>query len=145
MMTEADPSGVAPPIAICIDPARVHHVWPLVAHLIRAAMRKGRLSELDDVERGVRAGRMLLWVAADTRAIWAAAVTELHVVNGEKLCTIVACGGRERARWLPLKAELEAFARAEGCRAVRIHGRRGWAREFPDYRLTRIMLEKEIA
>jgi hypothetical protein len=130
---------------ICIDPAHVARVWPLVSHLIRAAMRKGRISEFADVEAAVLGGVQLLWVAADTGAIWAAAVTQLAWANGEKLCTIVACGGRERARWLPLKAELEAFAKAEGCAAIRIHGRRGWAREFPDYRLTRILLEKEIA
>jgi len=129
---------------ICIDPAHVERVWPLVSHLIRAAMRKGRISEFADVERAVLDGLQLLWVAADARAIWAAAVTQLTYANGEKLCTIVACGGRERARWLPLKAELESFAKAEGCAAIRIHGRRGWAREFPDYRLTRILLEKEF-
>jgi hypothetical protein len=129
---------------ICIDPAHVDRVWPLVAHLIRAAMRKGRISEFADVERAVLDGAHLLWVAADRQAIWAAAVTQLTRANGEKFCTIVACGGRERARWLPLKAQLETFAKAEGCAAIRIHGRRGWAREFPDYRLTRILLEKEL-
>jgi hypothetical protein len=130
---------------ICIDPAHIERVWPLVAHLIRAAMRKGRISEFADVERAVLAGSQLLWVAADRTAIWAAAVTQLATANGERFCTIVACGGRERARWLPLKAELEKFAKAEGCAAIRIHGRRGWAREFPDYRLTRILLEKELS
>jgi hypothetical protein len=130
---------------ICIDPAHVSRVWPLVAHLIRAAMRKGRISEFADVEEAVLAGTQLLWVAADRQAIWAAAVTQLSRANGETFCTIVACGGRERARWLPLKAELEKFAKAEGCAAIRIHGRRGWAREFPDYRLTRILLEKDLA
>jgi hypothetical protein len=129
---------------ICIDPAHVERVWPLVSHLIRAAMRKGRISEFADVERAVLDGLQLLWVAADTSAIWAAAVTQLGYANGEKFCTIVACGGRERARWLPLKGELETFAKAEGCAAIRIHGRRGWAREFPDYRLTRILLEKQL-
>jgi hypothetical protein len=129
---------------ICIDPAHVERVWPLVSHLISAAMRKGRISVFADVERAVLGGTQLLWVAADRQAIWAAAVTALGRHNGEKFCTIVACGGRERARWLPLKAELEAFAKAEGCAAIRIHGRRGWAREFPDYRLTRILLEKDL-
>jgi hypothetical protein len=107
-------------------------------------MRKGRISEFADVERAVLDGAQLLWVAADRQAIWAAAVTQLSHANGEKFCTIVACGGRERARWLPLKAALETFAEAEGCAAIRIHGRRGWARELPDYRLTRILLEKEL-
>jgi hypothetical protein len=141
---EKEPAEPDPIQCICIDPAHVERVWPLVSHLIRAAMRKGRISEFADVERAVRDGLQLLWVAADRQAIWAAAVTQLSSANGEKFCTIVACGGRARARWLPLKAELETFAKAEGCAAIRIHGRRGWAREFPDYRLTRILLEKEL-
>jgi hypothetical protein len=135
------PSGLR---LICVAPEQVARVWPLVAHLIRAAMDRGRISAFADVERGVLGGAMLLWIAADTRAIAAAAVTVISSLNGERLCTIVACGGRERMRWLPLRHELEAFARAEGCRAIRIWGRRGWARECPDYRLTRILLEKEL-
>src|SRR5260221_14224181 len=78
---------------ICIDPAYVSRVWPLVSHLIRAAMRKGRISEFADVEAAVLDGAQLLWVAADRQAIWAAAVTQLAYANGEKFCTIVACGG----------------------------------------------------
>jgi hypothetical protein len=107
-------------------------------------MRRGRLSDVAAVERAVLAGIQLLWVATDTRAIYAAAVTSLDRINGETLCTIVACGGRDRARWLPLIAVLEDFARAEGCRAIRILGRRGWARALPDYRITRIVLEKPL-
>jgi hypothetical protein len=141
---EKEPAEPDPVQCICIDPNKVELVWPLVSHLIRAAMRKGRISEFADVERAVLDGLQLLWVAADTSAIWAAAVTQLSYANGEKFCTIVACGGRERARWLPLKAELETFAKAAGCAAIRIHGRRGWAREFPDYGLTRILLETEL-
>jgi hypothetical protein len=129
---------------ICIDPAHVERVWPMVSDLIRAAMRKGRISEFADVERAVLDGAQLLWVAADARAIWAAAVTALGYANGEKLCTIVACGGCERARWLPLKAELENFAKTEGCVAIRMHGRRGWVRALPDYRATRVLLEKNL-
>jgi hypothetical protein len=119
-------------------------VWPLVSHLIRAAMRKGRISDFADVERAVLEGEALLWVVADPRTLWAAAVTQLGYVAGEKLCTIVACGGRERGRWLALKSALEAYAKAEGCAAIRIFGRRGWARALPDYRLSRVLLEKSL-
>ena len=107
-------------------------------------MRKGGVSDFADVERAVLSGAHLLWLAADATTIYAAAVTALATVNGERHCTIVACGGRARERWLPLIATLEAFARAEGCRAIRILGRRGWARLLPDYTTTRILLEKPV-
>jgi hypothetical protein len=118
-------------------------------------MRRGRLSDFADVERAVLSGTHLLWLVAPSHpspasgggeggGIYAAAVTALATVNHERLCTIVACGGRARARWLPLIATLEAFARAEGCRAIRILGRRGWARLLPDYATTRVLLEKHL-
>jgi hypothetical protein len=119
-------------------------LWPFARPVIAAAMRRGGISDFSAVERNVLSGGALLWLAWDGREIVAAAVTELTLVHGRKLCTIVACGGRERRRWLHLIAELETFARREGCQAVRICGRRGWLRELPHYRATRVILEKEL-
>jgi hypothetical protein len=59
-------------------------------------MEKGRLSSYADVERAVLASAALLWIAWNGEKIKAAAVTELGVANGEKFCTVVACGGHER-------------------------------------------------
>jgi hypothetical protein len=139
---------------ICIDPARVHEFWPHVSPLIAAAMERGRISDLADVERAVLAGRALVWIAVarlkgerhkgNGAAIKAAAVTQLSAVNGARFCTIVACGGRDRGEWLPLLAGLEHYARAETCKAMRIFGRRGWERLLPDYKAARVLLEKEL-
>lgn len=129
---------------VCIDPAQVAKIWPLVSHLIREAMRKGG-GDFEDIERAVLSGERLLWVAADEEQIWASAVTGLHVEKGRKICCIWACGGRERERWLPLKGKIENFAKIEGCESVKIYGRRGWAKEFPDYRLLQIVLEKKLS
>jgi len=107
-------------------------------------MEKGRLSSYADVEHAVRNGSALLWLAWNGEKIKAAAVTELGIANGEKFCTIVACGGHERAQWLPLIAGLEAYGRTQGCAAMRIYGRRGWRKLLPDYRTTRVLLEKEL-
>jgi hypothetical protein len=129
---------------ICIDPAQAHEFWPHAASLIKAAMEKGRLSSYAEVEHAVRNGNALLWLAWDGEKIKAAAVTELTHANGEKFCTIVACGGRDRSQWLPLLADLEAYGRTQGCNAMRIYGRRGWRKLLPDYRTTRVLLEKEL-
>src|SRR5689334_20593328 len=93
---EAPLHGV--PTLVCVDPARVHDVWPHVAALIAAAMRRSGLGELADVARSVGDGAALLWLAWDGERILAAAVTELHLIDGEKLCTILACGGTGFAR-----------------------------------------------
>jgi len=153
---------------ICIDPAQVHQFWPYVAPFIAAAMRRGRISDFAGVAGAVHAGRSLVWIALtredgrerpdgtredgrerpdrNRARIKAAAVTELGNANGERFCTIVACGatGHDRAEWLPLLAGLEDYARAERCTAMRIWGRRGWERLLPDYKPTRVILEKEL-
>ena len=92
----------------------------------------------------LHSGLALLWLAWDGERIEAAAVTQLDVANGQKFCTIVACGGRGLKDWRSLISALERFARDEGCVSVRINGRRGWARVLPDYRLHSIVLEKEL-
>jgi hypothetical protein len=130
----------------CIPPDSVHLVWPRVAGLIEAAMRRGDLSSFAAVAAAVSAGRAQLWVACNSEGseIAAATVTELHQPQRRKYCVIVACGGYDMTRWLHLLAPIEDWARAEGCDAMRIMGRKGWARVLPDYNVNRIVLEKEI-
>src|SRR5215467_14883209 len=41
-------------------------------------------------------------------------------------------------------AGLEAYGRREGCAAMRIYGRRGWRKLLPEYRTTRVLLEKPL-
>jgi hypothetical protein len=138
----ADDGGLS---LACVDPARVSQIWPHVHRLIWEAMRRGGVSSFAPVEASVLAGRALLWLATEGATIHAAAVTELQQTEWRKVCVLVACGGRDRARWLPLIAEIEGFARAEGCTAMRIVGRKGWERALANYRTKRIVLEKELA
>jgi hypothetical protein len=138
------PSPTGPAELVCVDPARVHEIWPHVAPLVARAMRRGGMGAFPDVERGVREGRALLWLAWDGKDILAAAVTQLDLVDGVKLCTIVACGGQGFARFGPLIRGLERYAEAEGCTRMRICGRKGWARLLPDYRIQRVIIEKEL-
>jgi hypothetical protein len=45
---------------------------------------------------------------------------------------------------LPLIAGIEDYAKAEGCRCVRIIGRRGWARVLPGYEQTFAIIDKRL-
>jgi hypothetical protein len=47
-------------------------------------------------------------------------------------------------RWIGLLERIEEFARAEGCEATRIIGRKGWARVLTSYQTKRIVLEKDL-
>lgn len=130
---------------VCVPPDKVKALWPVVGAFIQSAMERGRLTDVEAVTAALDKGALLLWVAWDGFAIQAAAVTELSQVNGERFCTIVACGGKDRHQWMPLLADLEQYARAESCKAMRIMGRKGWVRVLKDYSVTRVILEKELS
>jgi hypothetical protein len=129
---------------ICVDPKRVHDIWPHVAPLIHGAVTRTNLSHTLDIELDVLGGRSLLWLAWDGAAVKAAATTALLQTDVEKVCVITACSGDGMALWLPLLAQIERYARDEGCICVRIHGRKGWARVLDGYRIQHVILRKEL-
>jgi hypothetical protein len=165
-------SGTGPTL-LCVDPARVGEFWPHVRELIRQALLRADLDAFAPLEAAILNGSTytLLWLAWDGKHIAAAAVTELQITMRRKVCVILACGapsfakasegnrpssprlrrarglGRRslgEAGWLPLIAGIEKYALAEGCAAVRIIGRRGWARVLPHYREHRVILERKV-
>jgi GNAT superfamily N-acetyltransferase len=131
---------------ICVPPERAGEFLPLAARFIDAAMARGGLSDADGVHDDVRAGTSLLWLAVDAEArIVGAGVTKLMMSRGAKICFIVAWGCDDHARCAHLLAAIEDFARAEGCVAVRLEGRPGWARALRDhYRTKAVILEKVL-
>lgn len=127
-----------------VDPSMVKGVWPHAGPLIKSAMDRTALGNFGDVEREVLGGMQQLWLAWNGSAIEAAAVTRLVLIGNRKICILVACGGKGRKRWLPLIAGIEQFARDEGCRAVRIIGRKGWQRILADYRVNYVVMDREL-
>lgn len=130
---------------VCVDPERVHEIWPHVAPLLRAACIRTGLNAFADIESDILSGRSLLWIAWNGQAIEAAAATIL--INSEigRVCIITACGGSDMPRWLPLITEIENYARAEACTRVRIYGRNGWLRALDGYEQTHIIMDKELS
>lgn len=66
-------------------------------------------------------GRAQLW-----RGERSAMLTQL--VGGPEPFILIWLGGGDLRELLSLRPGAEAWARAQGARAARIHGRRGWAR-----------------
>ena len=107
--------------------------------MIRAAIERTGLSDFSDIEKDVLAGDQLLWLAISDH-IEAAATTHLS----RNVCTLTACSGHNRERWLPLFVRIEKYAKDEGCSAMRIYGRKGWERVLDGYRVQHVILEKDL-
>jgi hypothetical protein len=83
---------------VCVDPKRVHEIWPHVADLIRSAVKRTGISHTRDIETEILHGRGLLWIAWDGSAVKAAATTALIATDREKVCVLTACGGADMRR-----------------------------------------------
>ena len=129
---------------VCVDPERVHQIWPYARDLLKAACRRTELSAFADIEADILSGRSLLWLDWDGRAIEAAAATILINSETAQVCIITVCGGRGVARRLPLLGEIEAYAKREGCTRMRIFGRKGWLRVLDGYEQTHIIMDKDL-
>ena len=129
---------------VCVDPERVREVWPHVSDLLKAACYRTRLNAFVDIEADILAGRSLLWIAWNGSSVESAASTIL--INSEigKVCIITACGGSDMKRWLPLISEIETYAEREGCKRVRIYGRKGWLHVLDGYEEKHIIMDKEV-
>jgi hypothetical protein len=130
---------IASPDLICVDPKRIAEFWPHARQLIKTAIEKTGLSDFRDIEYDILSGDQLLWLAW-SGTIEAAATTQLS----RGVCTLTACAGHHRERWLPLFERIEAYAKNEGCSCVRIFGRRGWERVLNGYRVEHVILEKAM-
>lgn len=143
-MSSLTTDGAAEPQLLCVPPANVRQIWPHASPLIEKAMLRGGLNRFADIERDVLDGCALLWLASNGETIEAAAVTQLRQTEQRKVCILVACGGSDMKRWLALLDGIEVYAKAEGCDAMRIYGRRGWQRMLPHYQLARVILERKL-
>lgn len=130
---------------ICIPPTIVHYLWPKVAPMMHAAVKRTNLCHTDDLDNDILRGDGLLWVATEGNEIHAAATVSLQKMNDGMVCVITACAGDGIDNWLELIGPIEEWAKVEGASSVRIYGRRGWKRVLPDYQETNIVIEKALA
>jgi hypothetical protein len=118
--------------------------WPSTEAMIRAAIERTGLSLFEKIKTDLFDGKSQLWIAWNGRDIEAAALTQIQMTEGGRVCVIVACGGADRSRWLPLLPQIEDYAARENCERVRLFGRRGWQRVLPDYAALNVVLEKSL-
>lgn len=128
---------------VCVDPKNVQQIWPQARQLIKTAIEKTGLSEFADIERDILSGNQILWLAISDH-IEAAASTHLIKAGGKPVLIVTACSGAQRERWLPLFARIEKYAQDEGCKCVRIYGRKGWERALKNYRCEYVVLERQF-
>jgi hypothetical protein len=110
-------------------PEQVPLIWPEVKDYIDSALIENGHLILQDVYDSLLLNQYQLWTPI-SEEIEAAIVTTIYDVRGVKNCTFIACGGKSMDKWVSLIPQIEEWAKENGCRFLKIYGRRGWAKVF---------------
>jgi len=130
-----------------LDERGVSDYWPKVEPMLAAALeRDGWKLRPADLIAQISEGLMGLYVAHDFEKgdVLGAIAAEVQEYPNARVFSIAYCGGHDLYRWAPLIADMEREAVRLGCHVVRIPGRKGWGRVFPDYRETHRVFEREV-
>jgi hypothetical protein len=130
------------PELVQIPAEAVAQVWPLGARHIEAGLRGAEWFP-SAIRDECETGDSQLWFAW-AGAVEAAAVTKIIETPTGMVCVVASLGGERMHRWLGLLDQLEAWAKSEGCSRMRFFGRKGWTRKLNDYRVSRLVCDKEL-
>ncbi len=111
-----------------VAPGNIELVWPAVEKYIHSAFTKHEGDDtIETVVVLLSNKEAQLWVAHNGGGIKGAAVTRIATVpSGRKILFCMACGGVDFHEWEFTLGDIEKFAKANDCDAVRITGRAGW-------------------
>lgn len=135
----------AAPALVQIAPEHLQQVLPMVFQkLVEVATRsRGNLSAHGMINQ-FASGNWQLWIIWDG-TVKAVMGTEVYTnVAGNKVCAVRFLTGEDSGQWLGLLDDLENWARFNDCVKLDLVARKGWARKLQDYKLTHVLLEKDI-
>ncbi len=126
----------------------VEHAQAVIPHVLdrltAIVNRSGDRYSVAALAHLIVSGEFQLWVIGND-AVKAVLLTELFFApSGKKVASIRAATGDGAESWLHLLPELEAWAKSEGCHCIEAVARKGWARRLTDYKMTHVILEKEL-
>lgn len=128
-----------------IPKENIAEVAPLVAeHLASIEARSNGHFTVDKMLGRFASSEWQLWLVWSEKVI-AIGATMLYVEDsGRTVARILFATGEHSLSWLYLMDDLKAWARAQGATKIEGTWRKGWARRFPDWKMTHVLMETDI-
>lgn len=125
----------------CLGSDQIDWVWPRFEQHIYRLERLGHIGA-DEIREDLKAAKRQLWGYQVGSEIIGITITRI----AGKTCEIVAAAGRQSSSGQieQVYREIDAWARSIGCERMRIIGRKGWLRKFPEFMQTGIVIEKDL-
>lgn len=129
-----------------IPPDLIDAYWSTVERHVERFEHKTLLIAAETLKKQLKNAERQLWIAYAGGRVLGIVVTYVYqTARGQICCIWAACGDTdEYAQIQRFRLEIERWAREIGCSAIEIQGRPGWARLFPDFKRTAIVLEKSL-
>lgn len=132
---------------LAIEPEELGNVWSLIEPLVLKTIdgMNGRHT-LQSLLAEVMEHDLALWaVVSQGQGLQALVGTQIAVSSsGLRSLVIRFTVGKGIHDWVYLLDQLEDYARSVGCQRVETWARKGWAKHMPDYKLTHVLLEKDL-
>lgn len=125
----------------CLGSDQIERYWQsFEAHIYRLE-RLGYVGA-DELRDDLKLAKRQLWGYQDGPTVLGISITRI----AGKTCEIVAAVGRQSksGQLEEVYAAIEKWAREIGCIRIRVIGRKGWLRKFPEFTQTGIVIEKEL-
>lgn len=130
---------------LCVAPHLIDNIYPMVEKMIDDGYAVGDEFVPGDLLHKLHDGHACLWIAVEPNgAIVAAMISEIILRRSGKALRMTSASGIRMREWKHLCAEIEEYAKREGCVKVFLGGRFGWRRVLDGYRPVRVTLEKRI-
>lgn len=142
-MTFVEQSAAPALVQIPVD--ALPKVLPMVIGTLHevANRSRGNMSVSGMIEQFAK-GEWQLWIIWDG-TVKAVLATEIYTnVAKNQVCAVRFATGEDSAQWLCLIDDLENWARFNDCLKLDMTARKGWARKLPDYKMTHVVLEKDL-
>ena len=130
---------------VAVPSLRVPDRWPEVAALVERALHHsdGRYASEDFLHALIRR-EMQLWGVRQAGRTVGVIITALRNYPRQRRCRYLLLAGDGFDRWQHLQRDIEEWARANGCTAMEMCGRRGWERKLKGWRATHVEMSKEL-
>lgn len=120
-------------------------VWERALPFVQSALEHS-FDTPEDVYAALKIKGAQLWLAWLNDGIEAICITRVEEYTNGKTCGIWICAGSGRNDWKHHMATIEAWAKSNGCIAMKHTARLGWQRVLKPmgYEATHIVLEKDL-
>jgi len=115
---------------VAIEPDRLNQVWEMLEPMLMRIVddSRGRFS-FESLMQEIITHDLALWGVVGPKGLDAIVGTQLSVESsGLKTCTIRFVTGEDAKSWTHLIADLELYARQNGCSRIETWARKGWAK-----------------